>query len=249
MILTLDYGNTQIKAVVFERFTIVNEFVFLKKEIEENIQKIAQQYPRIQVVLIVSVLFIDDSWFLEQFQDATVHFINAKTPSPLHNKYKTPDTLGLDRWVAACGSVYQFPKSNRLVIDAGSCITYDFIDQSNAYHGGAISPGLQMRYKSIHQFTEKLPQLDISNSHSFIGNSTDQSIHSGIINGVLFEIDGFISSYQEKYMNLTIILTGGDSVFLAKRLKNSIFADKNFIAKSLVAIYYNELSHDKKNNI
>ena len=144
--------------------------------------------------------------------------------------------------VLASGAVLLYPTQNRLVIDAGTCITYDFIAANDDYLGGAISPGITIRYKSLNNFTAKLPLLEKKETENFIGNSTENSIHSGIINGVCYEIDGFISRYSDKFQDLTIILTGGDAVFLAKRLKNTIFANSNFLLESLnlLSLYSNE---------
>jgi type III pantothenate kinase len=133
----------------------------------------------------------------------------------------------------ASGAVKQFPNQNRLIIDAGTCITYDFINANNNYLGGAISPGLRLRYEALHQQTAKLPLLTKSYPENFIGNSTQESIHSGVINGVLLEIDGFIELYNTQYPKFIIILTGGDTEFLAMRLKNTIFANSNFLLESL----------------
>ncbi|MEY3501329.1 MAG: Type pantothenate kinase, partial [Bacteroidota bacterium] len=138
--------------------------------------------------------------------------------------------------------VLTFPNQNRLVIDAGTCITYDFIDENDNYLGGAISPGIRLRYESLHNFTSKLPLLTLDsfeeqsnapNKENFIGNSTQNAIHSGVLNGTINEINGFIAQYQEVYPKFIIILTGGDTDFLAKRLKNTIFANSNFLLESL----------------
>ena len=135
--------------------------------------------------------------------------------------------------VLATGAVLQFPNKNRLVIDAGTCITYDFIDENDNYLGGAISPGIRLRYESLHQQTAKLPLLTKKQPENLIGNSTNESIHSGVINGTALEIDGFIELYKVKYAQFIIILTGGDAEFLAMRLKNTIFANSNFLLESL----------------
>jgi type III pantothenate kinase len=144
--------------------------------------------------------------------------------------------------VLASGAVLNFPNQNRLVIDAGTCITYDFIDENDNYLGGAISPGIRLRYESLHNYTAKLPlltldlsakQLNTTDNENFIGNSTAKSIHSGVLNGVQYEIEGFIAQYQRVYPKFIIILTGGDTEFLAKRLKNTIFANSNFLLESL----------------
>jgi type III pantothenate kinase len=126
-----------------------------------------------------------------------------------------------------------YPDVSKLVIDAGTCITYDFVDTENNYLGGAISPGIRLRYEALKEKTAKLPLLQMKYPDDFVGNSTDEAIHVGVVQGVLHEIDGFINQYQVKYENIIIILTGGDGDFLAKRLKNTIFANSNFLLESL----------------
>ncbi len=120
-----------------------------------------------------------------------------------------------------------------MIIDAGTCITYDFITSENVYLGGAISPGIRLRYQSLNNLTENLPLLEKKAPKNLIGNSSKESIHSGVINGVLMEIDGAIQEYNKKNKDLTVILTGGDANFLSKRLKSSIFANSNFLLEGL----------------
>ena len=139
--------------------------------------------------------------------------------------------------VLAAGAVLKFPQQNRLIIDAGTCITYDYINCENQYLGGAISPGFRLRYQSLNNYTAKLPLLTLENQIEFIGNSTEQSIHSGVVNGLINEVNGFIEKFESQNSNFIIILTGGDADFLAKRLKNTIFANSNFLIESLNHIY------------
>ena len=136
----------------------------------------------------------------------------------------------------------KFPKKDVLVIDGGSAITYDFLSAENQYIGGSIAPGITMRYKSLHSFTAKLPLLEKTATIAKIGNSTEAAIHSGVIQGVTFEIDGVIHQYKDQYTDLTIILTGGDAHFLRDRLKNDIFANSNFLLEGLN--YILELNKD-----
>ena len=140
----------------------------------------------------------------------------------------------MDRMVLAAGAVLRYPAQNRLVIDAGTCVTYDYISADDVYRGGAISPGLQMRYEALHHHTAKLPLLKASEHPKLVGNSTENSIHSGVINGIQFELEGFINNYCEEKENIIIILTGGDANFLAGHLKNTIFANSNGTANSLL---------------
>ena len=147
--------------------------------------------------------------------------------------YETPETLGVDRIALVSGAVKKFPNKNILIIDAGTCITFDFVNDKTVYFGGAISPGIEMRYKSLHAFTSKLPILEKNYPQNFIGKNTIESINSGIVNGVTQEIKGVINQYKKKYTDLTVVLTGGDINFLAKQLKSSIFAHQNFLLEGL----------------
>lgn len=133
-------------------------------------------------------------------------------------------------------AVNAFPNENVLIIDAGSCITFDFVNNNKEYDGGAISPGIEMRYKAIHAFTVNLPKLTISDEIPKTGNSTKNAIHLGVENGTIQEIEGVIEQYKAKYSKLTIVLTGGDTIFLAKNIKSTIFANPNFLLEGLNSI-------------
>jgi type III pantothenate kinase len=233
MLLAIDIGNTRIKAAVFEDNTILDIIIFDKKEIVEKIEFIVEKYLEIASIVVASVGNIDKSVFPTLEKMIPIHFISHESRFPFDNLYTTPKTLGIDRMVLATGATLQFPNQNRLVIDAGTCITYDFVDEDNRYLGGAISPGIRLRYESLHQFTAKLPLLNKAYPEYVIGNSTEESIHSGVVNGITLEIDGFIEQYKAQYAKFIIILTGGDAEFLAKRLKNTIFANSNFLLESL----------------
>ncbi|WP_284652795.1 type III pantothenate kinase [Flavobacterium terrisoli] len=233
MLLAIDVGNTRIKAAVFEGNTLFEVITFDKKELIEKVEFIFLQYSKIKSIVVASVGNLEKNDFLSFEKRAVVFFISYESRFPFDNLYTTPKTLGIDRLVLATGAVLQYPNQNRLVIDAGTCITYDFIDEDNRYLGGAISPGIRLRYESLHQFTAKLPLLTKAYPEYVIGNSTEESIHSGVVNGITLEIDGFINQYKAQYAKFIIILTGGDSEFLAKRLKNTIFANSNFLLESL----------------
>ncbi|MFY0482615.1 type III pantothenate kinase [Flavobacterium sp. PLA-1-15] len=244
MILTVDVGNTRIKSAVFEKSIILEQFVFDKKELQKKIEIILKKYPKTTDLVVASVGNVSKDDFLAFGEDIKINFITHQDVFPFQNRYETPHTLGIDRMVLSAGAVLEFPNQNRLVIDAGTCITYDFIDDEDNYLGGAISPGIRLRYESLHNYTAKLPLLTIENPEDFIGDSTNQAIHSGVVNGVVNEIDGFINQYKERYSKFTIILTGGDAVFLAKRLKNTIFANSNFLLESLNHTFQYKIKND-----
>ncbi len=244
MILTVDVGNTRIKAAVFEGSSVLEYFVFEKNELEKRIEKILEKFPNCSDLVVASVGDVEKQAFLSFEKQLNIHFFTHEDIFPFHNKYATPKTLGIDRMILAAGATLQFPKQNRLVIDAGTCITYDFIDENDNYLGGAISPGLRLRYETLHNYTARLPLLTLDEPNSYIGDSTAQAIHSGVVNGFVYEIDGFIDEYRSNFSNFIIILTGGDAEFLAKRLKNTIFANSNFLLESLSQTYQYKIDND-----
>ena len=233
MLLTIDVGNSRIKVAVFEHNKQLDFFIFEANEALKNFENIFEKYPNLQKIILSSVGKLEKE-VVDFIQNRfPTEIIDHKSKFPFTNLYATPETLGIDRMVLAAGATLMYPNQNRLIIDAGTCITYDFVNAENQYLGGAISPGIKIRYKSLNNYTSKLPLLTLSEDFEIIGNSTKSAIHSGVINGVIFEIEGFISQYSLKNQDLTIILTGGDAEFLAKRLKSTIFANSNFLLESL----------------
>ena len=241
MLLAIDVGNTKVKAAVFENNTLLHKEIFNLDLFKKEIEEILKEYPLVQNMIVASVGKVELASFLGFNKQVKVHFITRDNNFPFQNLYSSPTTLGIDRLVLAAGAVLNYPNKNRLIIDAGTCVTYDFIDENDNYLGGAISPGIRLRYEALHNYTANLPLLIKEEPIENIGNSTQQSIHSGVINGLTFEIDGFINSYSNSYKNFIIILTGGDSDFLVNRLKNNIFANQNFLLESLNQLFqYNQ---------
>jgi type III pantothenate kinase len=158
----------------------------------------------------------------------------SDTKIPLINLYQSASTLGSDRLAASVGAYFLYPNANVLVIDAGTCIKYNFTNSKNEYLGGGISPGIRMKLKALQTFTSKLPLVEANFSYNeLVGNNTQNSILSGVLNGSVAEIDGIISQYKLQFTDIICVLTGGDSEYLAKRLKNSIFAHQNLVIKGL----------------
>ena len=233
MNLIIDIGNTSTKLAVFQR-----DKVLIAKTVEGfslviEVENLLKQFTEIKRGFVSSVGFLseDELKTLEKRLPMTVLNSTLKLHFKVH--YKTPNSLGADRLALMAAAATQYSGKNVLVIDAGSCITYDFIDSKKNYLGGAIAPGIQMRYKSLGDFTSSLPTLQKIVPKNSIGNSTHDSIHSGVINGVLYEIEGTVNEYQNKYPDLTVILTGGDADFLCKQLKISIFANSDFLLEGL----------------
>ena len=233
MLLAIDVGNTLIKLAVFEQNTLINKETIPYKNWKIELENSLKNFPKIKIIVVASVGKLEKEDFLGLNSSIKITFISKEIKFPFQNLYSTPNTLGIDRMILASGAVLQFPSTNRLVIDAGTCITYDFIDDNDNYLGGAISPGIRLRYESLHNYTAKLPLLTKEYPEHIIANSTNQSIHSGVVNGVCMEIDGFIDAKLHENDNFIIILTGGDADFLAERLKNTIFANSNFLLESL----------------
>jgi type III pantothenate kinase len=155
---------------------------------------------------------------------------------PFRIAYQTPETLGKDRLAAIVGAYTKFPKQNVLVIDAGSAVTYDILTDQEEYVGGNISPGLEMRYKALHQFTGRLPLVTPEITGNTYGRTTREAINEGVLQGMLYEVEGYIARWQKIYEDLKIILTGGDANFFEKKLKNGIFVNLNLVTNGLNTI-------------
>ena len=231
MNLIIDVGNSLLKIALFQKSDLVVKYDFSKSD-KIDIDKIFKNYSIINsIVSNVSQISPDILTYLEK--QTNLVLLNNKLKFPFKNLYKTKETLGQDRLGLISASCFDFPNENVLVIDAGSCITFDFKNDKNEYLGGSISPGISMRIKSLNSFTTNLPLVTLDNYNDLIGNDTKSSIKSGIVNGVIFEIEGVIDRYEHMFENIKIVLTGGDAKFLLKRIKNTIFADQNFLLKGL----------------
>ncbi|MFK7782800.1 type III pantothenate kinase, partial [Psychroserpens sp.] len=233
MNLIVDVGNTLVKVAVFHNNEMFEKVTVRHDEFLNAVQQILIKYPIISKGIISSVGKLNSHHVQSVKNEIHLLILDSETKLPFKNSYKTPKTLGVDRIALVCASVRQCSDNNVLIIDAGTCITYDFITDKNEYLGGAISPGIRLRYRSLNNLTANLPLLESKLPKSLIGNTTDSSIHSGVVFGVLKEMEGVIYDYKEKYPDLTVILTGGDTNFLSKQLKNGIFANSNFLLEGL----------------
>lgn len=228
MNLVIDIGNTLSKIAVIQQDMVVY-FDKTSQLTKKDIDKVCNDAPPFDAVIVSSVKQFDNE-VIESIPSLNHYLeLSADTPIPVINKYATPGTLGKDRLAAAVGVNYLFPGTNLLVIDAGTCITYDFVNEHNEYLGGGISPGIEMRYKALHTFTGNLPLVEHTTINELVGGDTIHSILSGVQNGVVAEIDGIIAKYQEKFGNVKVILTGGNAEYFDKQLKNNIFAFPNLV--------------------
>jgi type III pantothenate kinase len=236
--IVIDYGNSSAKVGIFDQQKLHEKYVFdtpqalknfLEKDHSENV--------------IVCSVALDattvSSWALHVKKKFV---LNPALPLPIKNHYATPASLGVDRLSAVCGAKDIFPEKNCLVVDVGTCIKYDFIDAQNNYLGGGISPGLSMRFKALNTFTVKLPLVQPVDHSPLIGDSTESCIQSGVINGVLQEINGTIEEYQKKFDDLKVILCGGDTLFFENKLKGGIFAVPELVLRGLNSILIYNIS-------
>lgn len=232
MNLVVDYGNSYAKAGVFDNYTLLKQHTFTEVD---DLKTFLQNFSGENFIL--SSVAHENIPVMEWVNHVKRKFIlTADLPLPITNLYATPKTLGADRIASVCGAHQQFPDTDCLVIDTGTCIKYDFLDEDGNYHGGSISPGLKMRFLAMNHFTAKLPMVDIVNNPPLIGNTTETSLQSGAINGAVEEIKGTIIQYQQKFEGLRVILSGGDARFFENKLKAPIFALPELVLSGLNSI-------------
>lgn len=234
--LTIDEGNTSTKLALFENGKLI---IKINDVSYEKCLELLNKTER----LILSTVKKDSKYHSLVNKRGSI-LLNHNTPLPLFNKYKSPKTLGMDRLALAVGASNTFPDNDVLVIDAGTCITFDFVNAQKEYLGGSISPGIRMRLTALHHQTNQLPLIDSISSTALIGANTEESISSGILNGVCCEIDGIIERYTKHYPKIKIIVTGGDAKFFDKALKNTIFAAPDLLMEGLNKI----LQHNESTN-
>jgi len=222
--LIIDWGNTRVKLAVFSKGHLIQQAA-VPQLTADQLKNLVPEFDKMHV-LLCSVSHESDE--LAGFLiTKTANFVKLshETPLPIGINYKTPQTLGYDRIANAVGAFKaNNNKSHCLIIDAGTCLKFDFLHAENGYLGGAISPGLEMRYKALNNYTAALPLITQPEASPLIGRSTLESINSGVLNGMLHEIQGVIEQYLNDYEDLTIFITGGDAHFFEKALKNDIFA-------------------------
>jgi type III pantothenate kinase len=224
--LCIDIGNTNAKAGFFEKDTLLE----VKSNLSDrSILKLLKGEDKPDHVLISSVRKGTGRIIQYSNKITDTLVLSHKTPLPFKSLYHTPETLGLDRMAAVAGSNILHPKQNCLVVDIGTCITFDLIDESGTYHGGGISPGIEMRLKAMHKFTSKLPIITFNGSTELIGKTTKQCMLSGVANGTIAEIEGILYRYKQFFEDLTIIFCGGGSKFFETKIKEHIFAVPNLV--------------------
>ena len=219
----IDAGNTAVKVAYFEEDKL--NPVQVKSYTEHEFKKWIKNEENFENTILGSVIdhIGDDISGLELKTKGKFIQFSSTTPIPIGNNYGTKDTLGLDRLANAVALAKLFPSKNALAVDIGTCIKYDFLSLREVYEGGSISPGIKMRYKALHTFTAKLPFIEEIETKDPCAKNTKDALVSGVVNGILSEITGMISLFNEKYDKIEVVLTGGDASFFEKELKKSIF--------------------------
>lgn len=239
-ILCFDFGNTRCKYAVFMDgvFLPGRESILGEPLLPSVKAAFEKQKPRISVLCSV----IEHDPAVDAFLSANASFIrvSAHIDLPLRIHYKSPETLGPDRIALAAGALHLFPGHPLLVIACGTCITYNFIGAEGIFLGGGISPGLRMRFAALHDYTQKLPHCEPSPSFPLIGRDTQESLQSGVMNGIIAELDGIINRYRKQYNELCVLLCGGDASLLHPHLGNTIQLEPNlpFIGLHAIAIHH-----------
>ncbi len=236
MNLCIDIGNSTVKLAVFDA-----NHQCLTKQVQSGfstapLDRLLDEWNIAKVILSATAEPPQLWWDVLQRQKRLVLRLSATLPVPLINRYKSPTTLGNDRLAVAVAAHHLYPKQQVLVVDAGTCITYDFVEAGGTYWGGAILPGIRMRFKSMASFTAKLPDVAASKPASFIGDNTVHSMQSGVMYGVLHELKGFKAQYEQQFGQLKLIITGGDASYFESQLKNEIFAEPNLVLLGLNTI-------------
>lgn len=229
MNLCIDVGNTQVKFGVYDTKGSLCEVLKYPQLTIPFLDKLLSDF-KIRKAIISSVRIADASIlaFLEDELDLVVQ-LSSSIRLPIQSEYLTPETLGNDRLAVAVAATVLYPKEGVLVVDAGTCITYDFVTKEGVYMGGSILPGINMRFKALNELTAKLPLIKQEVLSTFVGTSTKTSIQTGIMQGVLHELSGFKAQYEQQFGNIRVIVTGGDASYFESQLKNEIFALPNLV--------------------
>ena len=232
--LCFDFGNTRLKVAVFHGAEL-QTVVVLDNESIDAIQDLINQYQPQQSILS-SVINHDTQIETILAQQTKFHKLNHTSKLPITTPVGKPETIGADRLALCAAAVHLYPNQHNLVIGLGTCITYNFVNNRGQFLGGSISPGMQMRFKSMNDLTALLPLIDPAPSFGLVGYDTKTNLLSGVVLGMSAEINGLIDAYEAKYSKFNALLTGGDLSYFVPHLKRRIFADPNLIYKGLYAI-------------
>lgn len=231
--LVIDIGNNRTKLGLFENANLVAKEVLSADQQTKILEWLTNHQPKNIILSTVGQPLPVE--LEQQIRSSSLYFIKLSqdTPLPIQNQYQTPETLGKDRIAAVIGASVHFPQEHCVIIDAGTCITYEVLHARKGYLGGNIAPGLYMRYKAMHEFTANLPLVENEEVLHIIGYSTKSAMQNGGQLGCLYEIEGFVADMELKIGQLNVILTGGDADFFAKKMKRKIFVHHNLVLEGL----------------
>ena len=240
--LCIDWGNTNIKAAIFDDDKLVKQLIIGEEAALEKITDLVESFKPVKGILCSVVNHNDELIGLVKAHIKSFLVLDSHTRLPINNAYLSQDTLGADRIALVCGAHAAFPDKNNLIVSVGTCITYNLLQKNKTFRGGAISPGLPMRLKAMHTFTEKLPEVSVDGDLLLLGYDTESCMRSGAVFGMAAEIDGMVAAYEKAYPDFNAILTGGDAPFFAAKIKSKIFADPDLLLKGLnLILNYNVL--------
>ncbi|MDW7693666.1 type III pantothenate kinase [Flammeovirgaceae bacterium SG7u.111] len=227
--LAIDIGNTFSKAGLFEGEELL--------EVKERLGKVDLlcfvRDIRPDFVIICNVGGGKLNFFEEIADDFQITYLDYTTHLPIQNDYASPKTLGMDRIAAAVGAYSLYQSQSNLIIDLGTCVTYDFITKQGVYKGGRISPGMRSRFRSMHEFTGTLPMIENAEAELNVGNDTRSCMISGVVNGLRAEIETCITDFKSEFGDFNVILCGGDAKFFESRIKRSIFVNQHLVLHGL----------------
>lgn len=232
--LCFDFGNTRMKVAVFTDDAMQEE-IFLPDYSTDTIDDLLKRFEPEKTILS-SVIAHNPALEAYLAEKTKFHKLSVSTRLNFTTPVGKPETIGADRLALMAAAAYFYPKKNNLIIGLGSCITYNFLNQYHEFLGGGISPGMDMRFKSMHDYTALLPVESATWNFPLVGYDTKTNLQSGVLNGMACEINGIVNMYEAKYNNFNVVLTGGNSSYFAGQLKKKIFADHNFLFKGLYAL-------------
>lgn len=228
MNLIVDIGNSLVKLAVFEKGVLVAQRS-ARYPSASDFEALLQGRRAGRAIVESTRGDADEIVELVRgYADRVLEF-TPQTPVPIGNAYRTPETLGRDRLAAAVGATVLYPGRNVLIVDFGTAVTIDLVTADGTFRGGCISPGMRIRFRALHDYTARLPLCSATELEELLGGSTDEAIRQGVMNSIAFEIEGYMTRMREKIDDLCVIFTGGDAKYFAKRIKNTIFANRNLV--------------------
>lgn len=231
--LCIDWGNSYVKAAVFNDDQLLEATAVLAGDAIPAITSLLHVHNPAKAILCTVTNHVEELAQVVREKVKSFIRLDDTTRLPIMNAYSSPASLGMDRVALATAAHMLYPEKNNLVISLGTCITYNFVQKTRTFRGGAISPGLQMRLKAMHHFTDKLPEVPVDGDLLLLGYDTATCLRSGAVFGMAAEIDGMIKEFESQYSDFNAVLTGGDAPYFATKLKSKIFADPDLLMRGL----------------